>query len=156
MAEAAETAAREAATAARHHEVLAERSRQARQNRIADQRRVQGLKESAIAGALFHGLDPAACPRCETTIGAARKTAELDEHRCAVCSTSIQIEDHDQVAAEQAAAEATLAASREAEKALHEAQVEAMEVLKAERAKFSSAEAKLADAQVEAGTQMPW
>ena len=89
--------------------------RQAREARQADQRALNNLRESAVAQRLFHGLDPAACPRCESPVDGGRREREATDHLCAVCTTPVaaDVDDaSDELAAE---VEQALAASRSAE-----------------------------------------
>lgn len=90
--------------------------RQAKGARQYDERALNDHRESAVARALFHGLDPAACPRCETPVEAERKAREASAHQCAVCASPVAADD-DQGAAAEAEAElaGALTASREAE-----------------------------------------
>ena len=76
---------------------------------------MNNLLESAVAQRLFHGLDPAACPRCESPVDGGRREREATDHLCAVCTTPVaaDVDDaSDEVAAE---VEQALAASRSAE-----------------------------------------
>ena len=50
--------------------------RQAREAQQADQRALNNLLESAVAQRLFHGLDPAACPRCESPVDGGGESAK--------------------------------------------------------------------------------
>lgn len=86
--------------------------------RVADQKALNGLRESKAASALFHGLDPQFCPRCETPISAQRRSREHDEHHCAVCDTTVHTDDEDDYAERETQAVQALAATRAAEKAL--------------------------------------
>lgn len=52
---------------------------EAQQARIADEKALIVLRESRAAAALFHGLDPRFCPRCEAPIDPQRKAMEQEE-----------------------------------------------------------------------------
>jgi hypothetical protein len=146
-AEAGDEAAREFNAAARAYDGATATLQQATQNRIADERRVHSLKETAVAGALFHGLDPAACPRCETVIDADRRASEVSNHQCSVCRTTIQIDDSEDAAAELEAAEAALAASVQAASALKEKAEQTKVAMATAKTKLEAAEARLAQAE---------
>ena len=97
--------------------------------------------ETALARRLFQGLNPRHCPRCETTIDVARATAERELHRCAVCTTVLDLAaettardsisanalsadantNEDEVTALAARVEALRAAERAAQNAMDEA-----------------------------------
>lgn len=85
-----------------------------RGQRQADEKALNDLRESAVARALFHALDPIACPRCEAPVTRARRTAESQAHTCAVCTTTIVTSDDDRAQVEQEAQE-RLTASQQAE-----------------------------------------
>ncbi|MER7243085.1 ATP-binding protein [Kribbella sp. NPDC000426] len=144
---AADEAARELNAAARAHDVASATLQQATQNRITDERRVHSLKETAVAGALFHGLDPAACPRCEAVIDADRRAGEVSNHQCSICRTTIQFDDSDDAAAELEAAEAALAASVQAASALKEKAEQTKTAMAAAKTKMEAAETRLAQAE---------
>ena len=91
------------------------------QERIDDQRRVNTLKESIEAGQIFHGLNPAACPRCETTITAERRKNEVATHACAVCSEPVPTADSSENEERLTVAEDALKASTAATVALEAA-----------------------------------
>ncbi len=65
--------------------------RRARAARQADEKALNDHRESALAWALFHGLDPATCPRCETPVAAERKAREAEQHQCAVCTAPLPL-----------------------------------------------------------------
>jgi hypothetical protein len=74
-----------------HHE--AERDAKAAQRRAGRERkRLTDTTEAALARRLFHGLDPAKCPRCSTDIGPDRKEAEKTNHACAVCDRELDLD----------------------------------------------------------------
>jgi hypothetical protein len=74
-----------------HHE--AEREAKAAQRRATRERkRLADNTEAALARRLFHGLDPAKCPRCSTDIGPDRKQAEKTNHACAVCDRELDLD----------------------------------------------------------------
>lgn len=64
----------------------------ARQRAQKERRRLTNFTEAALARRLFHGLDPARCPRCSTDIGPERKEAEKQDHSCAVCDRELDLE----------------------------------------------------------------
>ena len=90
---------------------------EAQQSRVADEKTLNGLRESAAASVLFHGLDPKYCPRCEEPIKSERKQHEHEYHQCAVCDAPLVAEDDDYAEREQRAVDA-LAATQAAEKSL--------------------------------------
>jgi hypothetical protein len=90
----------------------------ARLARAADEKALNALRETAAASALFHGLDPQFCPRCETPIDSQRRLREHESRQCAVCDTSLHEEEADDHAERLQAATDALAATRAAERAL--------------------------------------
>ena len=58
----------------------------AKREAIRRKKQLTDLTEAAIAERLFHGLDPASCPRCQVAIEADRKQAEVDTYSCALCN----------------------------------------------------------------------
>jgi uncharacterized Zn finger protein (UPF0148 family) len=113
--------------------------REARRQRQADEKALNNVKESEIARLLFHGLDPSACPRCETPITTQRRQDELNVHRCAVCTAEVvgEAANDEEVVAE---AQTRLDASRAAE-------VKAREELEATESALSRRTAQLETAQ---------
>ncbi|UOZ03504.1 ATP-binding protein [Amycolatopsis sp. WQ 127309] len=90
--------------------------REARRTRQLDDKALNDVLESDVARLLFHGLNPSACPRCETPIGGERRQAERDVHRCAVCTTEVTaVQDEDE--AVEAEARERVKGSKAAEKA---------------------------------------
>jgi len=95
--------------------------------RIADRRALQSLIEDTAAGALFHGLNPQACPRCESSIDEDRRRQESDAHTCSVCARPVPQSNDPEAAAERRQdAEEAVAASERAEHLMGQA-VEAAE-----------------------------
>lgn len=90
----------------------------ARLARAADEKALNTMRESAAASALFHGLDPQFCPRCETPISSQRRLQEHENQQCAVCDTTLHLQEEDDQAERLQAATDALAATRAAEKAL--------------------------------------
>lgn len=90
----------------------------AKRARISDQRRLLNLQELMAARAVFRGLDPVACPRCETGIDDSRRQNEQDTNSCAVCSHPLPQQDTEENERLIEQAEATLNASRQAEEVL--------------------------------------
>jgi len=115
--------------------------------RVADEKALIGLRESKAASALFHGLDPQFCPRCETRIGAQRRSREHEEHQCAVCDTALQIDDEDDYAERETQAVRALAATRAAEKALDAARSKAQVDLDIAHKDLDSIDERIARAQ---------
>jgi hypothetical protein len=113
LADAAGRRAREVADAQDEWDEVNRVYREARRQRQADEKALNNVKESEIARLLFHGLDPSACPRCETPITTQRRQDELNVHRCAVCTAEVVGEpaNDEEVVAE---AQARLDASRTA------------------------------------------
>lgn len=76
------------------NQLEAERNASAATRRAAQERhRLNNLTEAALARRLFHGLDPAKCPRCYVDIGADRKEAERTTHACAVCDRELDLHE---------------------------------------------------------------
>ncbi|GAA4077405.1 hypothetical protein [Actinomadura miaoliensis] len=67
--------------------------RRARGQRQRDEKLLNDVTESATARALFHGLDPKACPRCDQPIAGERRRQEHESHECAVCSRPVPSDD---------------------------------------------------------------
>ena len=127
--------------------------RQARAARQHDERALNDFRESTVARALFHGLDPAACPRCEVPVAAERRSRETTEHVCAVCAQPVSADAGEEDARE---AEAELAAALEASLRAESASLEALERAESETAALSEqlmrAEAELREARDAATT----
>lgn len=64
----------------------------ARREAAGLRKRLTDLTEAALARRLFHGLDPANCPRCSTAIDTDRKQAEKIDRSCAVCARELDLE----------------------------------------------------------------
>jgi hypothetical protein len=62
---------------------------EARAARQAEELRVNNLRETHLAHALFQGLMPKHCPRCEQGIEPERSELELSDHQCSVCARPI-------------------------------------------------------------------
>ncbi len=116
------------------------------QARIADEKSLNGLRESAAASTLFHGLDPRHCPRCEAPISTHRKQHEHESHQCAVCDAPLAADDDDYAEREQQAVDA-LAATRAAEKALIAARDIAARQLSDEQAELDRLDGRIGQAQ---------
>lgn len=127
--------------------------RQARAARQDDIRALNDYRESGVARALFHGLDPAVCPRCEVPVAAERKTREIEDHVCAVCAQPDAAADDAEADRE---AEAALAATLEASSRAEAATLDALNHAEAMTADFSerleAAEAELREARDAAAT----
>jgi AAA domain len=100
----------------------AERARSAweaaKKARISDERTLLNLQETAAARAVFRGLDPVACPRCETSIDDSRRQNELATNSCAVCAHPLPEGDKEEDERLIQEAEDALNASRRAEEVL--------------------------------------
>ena len=113
----ARNAARLAREVADAQVVDADAQNAAQHTRVARQqaaKRLADVRESNVARALFQGLDPDTCPRCDQSITADRRAREHDSHACAVCDRPVVTDDvdFDEIVVE---AEARLAAATEAE-----------------------------------------
>lgn len=62
---------------------------EAKAARQAEERQLNDIRETELAAALFHGLLPKHCPRCEQTIESQRTELELSVHQCAVCTKEL-------------------------------------------------------------------
>ncbi len=126
LADAARRYAREVADSQDEWDELNRVYRSARSQRQADQKALNNVTESEVARLLFHGLDPSACPRCETPITTQRRRDELTGHRCSVCTAEVAGkpgEDDGEVVAEaQARLEASKAAENQARQELEAAE----------------------------------
>ncbi|WP_043736042.1 MULTISPECIES: ATP-binding protein [Nocardia] len=93
---------------ARRAEQSTKTDRQRAAKRLAD------VRESKVARALFQGLDPDACPRCDQAITTDRRHREHHSHACAVCDRPVDTDDAEamEIIAE---AEVRLNAAAEAE-----------------------------------------
>jgi hypothetical protein len=138
----------EQVAAARHAaDAAAAAFNEAQVARVADEKALNGLRESKAASALFHGLDPQFCPRCETRIGDQRRSRERDEHHCAVCDTALHVDDEDDYVERETQAVQALAATRTAEKALGAARSKALADLDIAQKHLGSVDARIARAQ---------
>ncbi|ADG73351.1 conserved hypothetical protein [Cellulomonas flavigena DSM 20109] len=127
--------------------------RQARAARQQDQRALNDHRESAVARALFHGLDPVACPRCEAPVATERRAAEAHSHICAVCTQPVTTDDDGETEREtQAALEAALDASTRAAAAALEAYERAEEEVTKLSQRLTEAEVELREARDAATT----
>lgn len=126
--------------------------RQARAARQEDERALNAHRESAVARALFHGLDPAVCPRCEAPVGAERKSREVEDHACAVCARPVVIDDHDSEEDAESELADALTASTDAEAAALDASEQAAAEAAGLSARLESAEAELRGARDAAST----
>jgi hypothetical protein len=64
---------------------------EAKAARQAEELQANSDRETELAEVLFHGLNPAHCPRCEQKFEAQRSQRELSDHECAVCTKEIPI-----------------------------------------------------------------
>ncbi|QEN12933.1 hypothetical protein ACRDU6_09785 [Mycolicibacterium sp. ELW1] len=105
LADNASRSAREVADAQDERDELNGIFREARRQRQSDEKTLNDLRENEVARILFHGLDPRACPRCETPITKQRRETEVSSHRCAVCTTEVvgEAEDPQEIVEEAAA-----------------------------------------------------
>ena len=69
----------------------AEQSARTYRHRAA--KRLADVRESKVARALFQGLDPDSCPRCDQAITTDRRHREHDSHACAVCDRTVTTDD---------------------------------------------------------------
>lgn len=63
--------------------------REVKAERQAEERQRNDIRETELAAALFHGLLPRHCPRCEQSIESQRTELELSVHQCAVCTKEL-------------------------------------------------------------------
>lgn len=143
---AADTGARVAA-ARQAAEAAAAAFGEAQLARVADEKALNGLRESKAARALFHGLNPQFCPRCEIPISAQRRSREHDDHHCAVCDTTLHVDDEDDYAERETQAIEALAATRAAEKALDAAKNKSQAELSTAQDDLNSVDERIAQAQ---------
>ncbi|GAA2354088.1 hypothetical protein GCM10009854_35140 [Saccharopolyspora halophila] len=61
----------------------------AQRRRQADEKALNDVRENETARQLFHGLEPHACPRCDTPISEQRRREEHAHNRCAICSSEL-------------------------------------------------------------------
>jgi hypothetical protein len=64
---------------------------QARSQLRAEQRRQRAVEEDAVARLLFNGMKPTACPRCSTEVTAERYEAEVSDHSCSLCASTLDL-----------------------------------------------------------------
>lgn len=147
LAELASEAGERVVAAKQAADVAAAALGEAQVARVADEKALIGLRESRAASALFHGLDPQFCPRCETPIGAQRRSREHEEHQCAVCDTALHVDDEDDYAERESQAVQALAATRAAEKALDAARSKAQVDLDVAQKDLDSIDARITQAQ---------
>lgn len=147
LADTASRLAGEVADAEEEWDQLNRGYRAARRQRQVDEKALNDVQENRIARLLFHGLDPSACPRCETPITTERRRDERDVHRCAVCTAEVDGEtvsdDEDE-----AEARARVEASKLAEVATQQA-------LEAAEATLSHLTSQLDEAQQQLRTAGP-
>ncbi|MFM9812909.1 hypothetical protein ACKI16_30910 [Streptomyces scabiei] len=76
--------------------------RRARTERQQAAKLLNDVTESSTARLLFHGLNPASCPRCDQEIDDARRQQEQHARTCAVCAREVTGDDEEpqEVAAE--------------------------------------------------------
>jgi uncharacterized Zn finger protein (UPF0148 family) len=120
LADKSATLARQVADAQDERDEINRSYREARRIRQLDEKALNDIRESEVARLLFHGLNPSACPRCETPIGGDRREAERDVHRCAVCTSEVTGAEEENEAVEAEARE-RVEGSKAAEKASKEA-----------------------------------
>ncbi|MFC7246933.1 hypothetical protein ACFQO7_31025 [Catellatospora aurea] len=121
----------------------------AHDQRQDDERQVNNLRESAAARALFHALDPQACPRCEAPVTRERKAAEKNDSHCSVCTTPVAVDADDEDLRRQVLAEASerTEASRKAERAARRLLTEAERAVTQTGEDLRSAELQLGAAE---------
>ncbi|MEU5553635.1 ATP-binding protein [Micromonospora sp. NPDC047793] len=113
-----------------------------RAQRQSDEKTLNDLRESAVARALFHALDPVACPRCEAPVTSARKAAERDAHTCSMCASPVAVEESSREHVEQEARD-RVKASREAEQVAKDQLVAASAAARSVRGKVADVEQRL-------------
>ncbi|MDG4838372.1 hypothetical protein O7631_17775 [Micromonospora sp. WMMD967] len=115
-----------------------------RAQRQSDEKTLNDLRESAVARALFHALDPVACPRCEAPVTSARKAAERDGHTCSMCASSvvIAVDEGSREHIEQEARD-RIKASREAEQVAKDQLVAASAAARSVRGEVADVEQRL-------------
>jgi hypothetical protein len=118
-------------------------SETAKSARINDERGLLNLRESSAARAVFRGLDPVACPRCETGIDDGRRLTEQSTNSCAVCAHPLPEQDAAEDARLIEEAENALKASRRAEEVLAGTLTATSSDLEAVRAAVDDADARL-------------
>lgn len=104
----------------------------ARAARLRAAKHVADLSESGIARALFHGLDPTSCPRCDQAITSDRRRQEHAEHSCAVCVREVPADDaapEDVIAEAEALHDAARQAERQGREDLDRAAAELQRLL---------------------------
>lgn len=73
---------------------------QVRSHLRAEELRRQAAAEDAVARRLFNGMAPTVCPRCSTTVSAARYAAEATVHECSLCAADLVLDVREPSAAE--------------------------------------------------------
>lgn len=61
----------------------------AQRRRQDDEKALNDVRENDAARQLFHGLEPRACPRCDTPISEQRRLEEYEHNRCAICTSEL-------------------------------------------------------------------
>jgi len=135
------------ASARQEADVAASGFAQARSDRIADEKALNLLRESRAASALFHGLDPQSCPRCEVAISEQRRAREHDDQHCAVCDSALIVVDQDEYEERDAQAVGALEATRAAESALEAALGKSQMALSLAQSELDAVAARLTQAQ---------
>jgi hypothetical protein len=126
---------------------LAQAFRLAKTVRQTDERALTSQRETVVAAQLFHGLNPASCPRCEAPVTEVRRAREDADHVCAVCTTPLagdEDEAADLLAERQDALTASAAAETAALAALEQAEAEVSDLtaqLEAAQRELAAAEA---------------
>lgn len=115
----------------------------ARKERINDERALLNLQETAAARVVFMGLDPVACPRCETSIDDNRRESELQTNSCAVCAHQLPEQDSEEYERLVEQAQFALDASKRAEDVLSGAVDASARDLEAARAAMEDVDARL-------------
>lgn len=120
----------------------------ARAERQEEELRANNNRETELAELLFHGLNPAHCPRCEQKIEHQRTQRELSDHECAVCTKEIpaNIGHYDDSAEDAEVAIDVLEALREIETAAKEGDLAVSNATEAARIHVSTLATELAAA----------
>jgi hypothetical protein len=120
---------------------------EAKAARQAEQLRADSQRETELAEALFQGLMPKVCPRCEQGIETQRTVLDVNEHQCAVCTKPIPTSDSgtDEEGEPEEAGDA-LEALRQAEEAARVSAADAAAAVLEARAEVEQLAAELAGA----------
>lgn len=65
---------------------------QAKSQLRAEQHHKRAVEETAVALALFNGMKPTACPRCASTVTVEAYQAEVTDHNCSLCHSTLNLD----------------------------------------------------------------